>query len=234
MQSLAQTDRPDNQDPIDGDGLITDALHPRLTQEPLGGEFMESSFLAIDFETANQSRDSACSVGLVRVENAKIVHQSVHLIRPPYRDFIFTYIHGISWSDVAREPDFKALWKVISPLFKGIGYLAAHNASFDSSVLRACTQRYGISTPDLPFTCSMKLARSQWELRPTKLPDVCRHLGIELKHHDALSDALACAQIVMAADKERASEKSVPDKKATRAPAKVILRRGATAATRCL
>jgi hypothetical protein len=74
-----------------------------------------SSFLAIDFETANQSRDSACSVGLVRVEKSKIVHKAVHLIRPPSRDFMFTYIHGISWRDVASQPTFKEIWKEISP-----------------------------------------------------------------------------------------------------------------------
>jgi DNA polymerase-3 subunit epsilon len=43
----------------------------------------------------------------------------------------------------------------------------------------------------------MKLARRLWNLKPTKLPDVCRHLGITLKHHDAASDALACAKIVL-------------------------------------
>lgn len=30
-------------------------------------------FTAIDFETANHKRESACSVGLVRVENEKVV-----------------------------------------------------------------------------------------------------------------------------------------------------------------
>ncbi|MFA5187667.1 MAG: exonuclease, partial [Patescibacteria group bacterium] len=34
---------------------------------------------------------------------------------------------------------------------------------------------------------------------PTKLPDVCRRLKIPLNHHDAASDAEACARIVMAA-----------------------------------
>ena len=38
-----------------------------------------------------------------------------------------------------------------------------------------------------------------WGVRPTKLPDVCRFLGIPLKHHDALSDAEAAARIVIAA-----------------------------------
>lgn len=163
---------------------------------------MKSNFLAIDFETATYTRDSACSVGLVRVEKGKIVHKAVHLIRPPTRQFTFTYIHGISWEDVSESPTFKEVWKDILPLFEGISFLAAHNASFDASVLRACCQRHRLAPPEVPFACSMKLARAQWSIYPTKLPDVCRHLDIQLNHHEALSDALACAKIILAAQKE--------------------------------
>jgi DNA polymerase-3 subunit epsilon len=131
---------------------------------------MSGSFLAIDFETANQSRDSACSIGLVRVEKNKIIHKAVHLIRPPYRDFKFTYIHGISWGDVASEPSFKEVWKDISEHFNEVEFLAAHNAKFDASVLKACCTRYNVAMPTLPFKCTVKLARSQWGIYPTKLP----------------------------------------------------------------
>jgi DNA polymerase-3 subunit epsilon len=169
---------------------------------------MASSFLAIDFETANCYRDSACAVGLVRVEEGKITQQVVHLIRPPYRDFRFTSIHGISWSDVAEAPTFVELWPRIAPLFEGVEVLAAHNASFDRSVLRACCEAAGIEVPKLDFTCTMKLARAQWNLRPTKLSDVARHLDIELDHHEALSDALACAKIMLAIRHESGAPKT--------------------------
>jgi DNA polymerase-3 subunit epsilon len=36
------------------------------------------------------------------------------------------------------------------------------------------------------------------------LPDVCRYLGIQLNHHNALSDAEACAQIVISAAQDGA------------------------------
>lgn len=162
---------------------------------------MSGNFLAIDFETANQYRDSACSIGLVRVKHGEITDQVVHLIRPPYREFLFTYIHGLSWKDVARSPNFRELWPVIAPLFEGVDFIAAHNASFDSSVLRACLRSHDLEMPAAPFMCTVQLSRSQWEIYPTKLPDVCRYLDIELKHHEALSDALACAKIVMSAEK---------------------------------
>ena len=36
-------------------------------------------------------------------------------------------------------------------------------------------------------------------MKPANLPAVCRRLGIGLIHHDAASDAEACARIVIAA-----------------------------------
>ena len=68
------------------------------------------NFVAIDFETANYSPDSACAIGLVKVVGGEIVDKAVHLIRPPTREFVFTYIHGLKWKDVARSDDFGTLW----------------------------------------------------------------------------------------------------------------------------
>lgn len=160
------------------------------------------NFIAIDFETANHNRDSACSIGLVRVRDGVIAEKVVHFIRPPTRQFFFTYIHGITWEQVADAPDFGALWPKIHFLFDDVDFVAAHNAGFDRGVLKACCERYDIAVPNLPFQCSMQWARRTWSLRPTKLSDVCRHLKIELNHHEALSDALACAQIMLAANQQ--------------------------------
>ena len=162
-----------------------------------------SNFLAIDFETATTAADSACAIGLVRVESGKIIRSQAFLIRPPTLEFQFTYIHGIRAVDVARAPDFGSIWPEIAPFFEGVSFLAAHNASFDRRVLAACCARYGITAPDLPFQCSMQHARSRWAIYPTRLPDVCARLGIELKHHDALSDSLACARIFLHDDQPR-------------------------------
>ena len=52
-------------------------------------------------------------------------------------------------------------------------FLAAHNASFDRSVLLACCARYRLRAPRTPFTCTVQLARAQWGIYPTTLPDVC-------------------------------------------------------------
>jgi DNA polymerase III subunit epsilon len=123
---------------------------------------MTRCFVAIDFETADYGRD-----------------------------FMFTYIHGIEWCHVANEPTFGRVWRDVQPLLAGAEFLAAHNASFDRSVLNDCCAKARITPPEIEFVCSMRLARSTWDLYPTKLPDVCQHLGWPLRHHDATFDAEA-------------------------------------------
>jgi DNA polymerase-3 subunit epsilon len=157
------------------------------------------TFVAIDFETADYSRDSACAVGLVRVENRRIVARTYSLIKPPRKRFVFTYLHGITWEDVANQPTFAELWPTCSPMLAGIDFLAAHNASFDRSVLQRCCAVAGLPPPRISFRCTVQLARQTWNIYPTKLNHVCDHLGITLKHHQAASDAEACALIVLAA-----------------------------------
>lgn len=157
------------------------------------------NFAAIDFETADYGPDSACAVAVVRVRGGRIVARECRLIRPPRREFVFTYIHGITWTDVRNQPSFAGVWPDLAPLLEGVDYVAAHNAPFDRNVLHACCADAGLRPPSLPFTCTVRLARDVWGIYPTKLPDVCRHLGIPLRHHDAASDAEACARIVIAA-----------------------------------
>lgn len=156
-------------------------------------------FVAIDFETASNDRNSACSVALVRVESGRIVHTSHRLIRPPARQFLHTGIHGIAWKHVCGEPTFDHVWRDLASMLQGVAFLAAHNAPFDRSVLRACCRTYGFREPAVDWVDTVKVARQAWDLRPTRLPDVCEHLGLPLNHHDALSDASACAQIVVQA-----------------------------------
>ena len=160
------------------------------------------NFLAIDFETANYYADSACAIGLVRVEDGAIVDSQTHLIKPPSSWFHFTYLYGISYDDVVDEPAFDSVWAKIKPLFKNIDFLVAHNSGFDENVLRKCCERYGVEYPDIRFKCTVKLSRQLWGIYPTKLNNVCEHFGIPLNHHDAGSDTMACALIMIKALEE--------------------------------
>ncbi|MGQ0614546.1 MAG: 3'-5' exonuclease [Planctomycetaceae bacterium] len=152
--------------------------------------------VAIDFETANRSRDSACAVGVAVVEDGIVGASEGMLIRPPTSHFEFSEVHGIEWRDVKSAPSFREVWPRLSGMIRGADYFAAHNAPFDRSVLEACCERNGLRLRCVPFLCTMKLARRIWRIYPTRLTEVCARLRIDLQHHDAASDARACAEIV--------------------------------------
>ena len=141
--------------------------------------------MALDFETADHGRDSACAVGVVRVRGEEIVERDHWFIRPPRSRFVFSYLHGITWQRVAGEPSFGELWPQLAARLGGVAFVVAHNAPFDRDVLRTCCAMARVQPPAMRFECTMQLARTVWNVRPTTLPDVCRFLGIALKHHDA-------------------------------------------------
>ncbi|MCC6463982.1 MAG: 3'-5' exoribonuclease [Planctomycetes bacterium] len=162
--------------------------------QPLPG-----AFVAIDFETADHGADSACAVGLVRVEDGRVRRRVRQLLRPPRRRMMFTHIHGITWQDVQDKPTFGEAWPLLQDVLEGALFLAAHNAGFDRAVLAACCEAAGLAPPCLPFVCTVRQARHTLGIRPADLATVARVLELKLNHHDALSDAEACARIVMAA-----------------------------------
>ena len=164
------------------------------------------TFVALDFETANAQRDSACALGLAKIAGDQIVDQRHYLIRPPSNFFLSfnIAIHGITWAMVQNQPTFAQLWPRLAEFMGDAHFLVAHNASFDRGVLRACCQRYGPVMPPQKFPCTVSLSRQAWpDLQSHKLNVVSHHLQIPLKHHDAASDAMACAHILLHAFSHR-------------------------------
>lgn len=157
-------------------------------------------FAALDFETADDQRDSACAVGVARVEGGRVVYADAALIRPPRSRVKFTEIHGLRWEDLRDQPPFVEVWKRFAPLLDGCTRIAAHNAPFDRSVLEACCRAANIPPPTLPWVCTLKLARARWpKPASNRLPAVCERLGVVLeKHHHAGADAEACARVLIA------------------------------------
>lgn len=156
---------------------------------------MKESYVAIDFETSGYERNSACAVGLTRVENGLVGESLYVLIRPPSSRVLFTHIHGLTWAMLRTQPSFAELWPRISAFFQGASAFIAHNATFDRSVLRGCCEAVGVQMPTLPFLCTLKGARRFLDLPSNRLDVVCSALGLSLQHHHAASDALAAAQI---------------------------------------
>ncbi|MBB6623888.1 3'-5' exoribonuclease [Clostridium gasigenes] len=162
------------------------------------------NFVAIDFETANEKRNSACSIGITVVEDNKIIEERYWLIKPCEMRFepINIWIHGIKEEDVENEKTFLELWSEIKPYLDG-KLVVAHNASFDMSVLRKTLDSYNIPYPTLDYFCSMIISRNFYSyLENSKLNTINNHLGYKFNHHNASADASASANIVLEIIKE--------------------------------
>lgn len=161
-------------------------------------------FVAIDFETANEKRNSPCSLGLTIVQDGKIIDEKYWLIRPHEMRFtpMNIMIHGIRPGDVEDAPEFDALWPEILPYLEG-NLVVAHNASFDFSVLRSTLSLYDLPFPELNYCCTMVMSRHFFCYLPNaKLNTVANHLGFKFNHHHASADATACAYVFLEIAKE--------------------------------
>ena len=155
------------------------------------------NFTAIDFETANEQRESVCSIGLVTVKNGIITDKKNFLIKP--KEFRFTdinkRIHGISESDVMTAPEFNEVWEQLHP-FVDRQILLAHNADFDIDVLKQTLNAYNLNVPSFKFICTQKLAQEAFpDLQNYRLSDVAVYLDLNLIHHNSISDATLAAEI---------------------------------------
>ena len=163
------------------------------------GDNTGQDLVAFDFETATTRLESACSLAVAVISaEGEIKETKYWLIKPPYNSYNprNIQIHGIRPTDTANAPSFKELWPDIAPYFQN-RTMVAHYAIFDTNVLGACLDAENMTAPDCLICCSCIAARRAFPHFPNhKLPTVCQYLGIELvNHHNALDDAVACANI---------------------------------------
>ncbi|MET1036574.1 MAG: exonuclease domain-containing protein [Arthrobacter sp.] len=162
---------------------------------------MSYDFTAIDFETANGFRGSACSIGLSRVRGGLIVEEASWLMRPPagydHFDPRNVQIHGITADRVADAPRFGEVFPRIAD-FVGTDTIVAHNAAFDLGVIRSALEVSELSGPAYDYACTVILSRRSYQLASYSLPFVAEAAGVPLRnHHDAVEDARACAGIMI-------------------------------------
>ena len=163
-------------------------------------ENIDADFIAIDFETANNNNNSACSMGLVVVKDLQIIESKYFLIQPPIMSFNDTNIriHGIKAKDVIDKPKFPEVWNEIKHYFVN-NIIVAHNAQFDMSVLKSLKLEYNLYIPDFVYMDSMTISTKACgsEIKKT-LSARAEALGVELiNHHNALEDTITCANIVI-------------------------------------
>ena len=161
------------------------------------------NFVSIDFETANSSRSSICSVGIVEYERGEIVNEYYELVKPKDRYFhpINTSIHGITYEDVKHKEEFSALWPAMKSMLEN-KLVLAHNAAFDMSCLRYVLDENNVPYPTISYNCTVNIAKAVWPGLPNyKLTNLSQQLGFALNHHNALEDARACGNILIEAVK---------------------------------
>lgn len=160
-----------------------------------------NKLVSIDFETANSSFLSACSVGISVYEDGVIIEEYSSLIKPckGYDKFLYfnVKIHGITYEDVMYCNTFDEIYLRVYELLKD-AVIVAHNASFDMKVLKSLCEFYGLPVFKNPYFDSiLLLRRSVQGISKYNLHDISDLFEIELNHHEALSDSRACLYAVI-------------------------------------
>lgn len=162
---------------------------------------MGLDFVAVDVETANAFRGSVCQVGLVAVRGGRVVDEWGAMLQPPsghcWVDVDRGQVHGFTTELLSRQPVFESVWPEVLRRLGG-QVLVAHNASFDLGALQDASVEGGFGELDVDYVCSLVLARRHLDLPRHTLDAVAAECGVRLdRHHDALADARAAAEITI-------------------------------------
>lgn len=158
-------------------------------------------FVAIDVETANADMASICQIGLAKYKDGKLEQEWSSLIDPEdYFDFINVDIHGITENDVAGAPKFTDVVNELSNFLTNS--ICVSHTHFDRVSISQALEKYSLKPINTTWLDSARIARRTWEECAWSgygLSNVCKIIGYEFKHHDALEDAKASGQVILAA-----------------------------------
>ncbi|MBJ6120864.1 exonuclease domain-containing protein [Sphingomonas mollis] len=159
----------------------------------------ELDFVVIDVETACSRVSSICQIGIVGFRAGTVAFEYETLVDP--RDHFSSFntrIHGIAADHVAGKPCFADVHEVVDGHLAGRTTVA--HSYFDKGALAAACRVHDRTMVKTTWLDSVRVAKRAWpELSSHKLNVVSKHLGIPLRHHDALSDARAAGMIVVKA-----------------------------------
>lgn len=158
-------------------------------------------FIAVDVETANADMASICSIGAAVFENGAQSDEWYSLVDPEdYFDPVNISIHGIDERMVAGSPTFQDVANTLNQVL-GEAVVVTHT-HFDRVAMHRAGDRCGLE----PFRCdwldSARVARRAWADCARSgygLADLCRRIGYEFQHHNALEDAKAAGHVLLAA-----------------------------------
>lgn len=148
-------------------------------------------FVAIDFEHATNHKGSICSVGIATFRDGKIVDEYYTLVKPPNNKYSPYTIakHKITPEETKSARTFGEIYHEIRQRIYG-KTLVAHGAfNTDRHCLEQAMAHEKIEDDlKIEWKCTLTLVNVPLDL-------ACSEIGIELDHHHALSDAIACGLV---------------------------------------
>ncbi|MBD1206297.1 MAG: 3'-5' exoribonuclease [Rhodobacteraceae bacterium] len=161
------------------------------------------NFVALDVETANADMASICSIGVAVFENGIITTEWYSLVDPQdFFDGLNVSIHGIKENDVRDAPTFRDVFPALCSIV-GDRPIVTH-MHFDRVAIAQASARYSQQPLTNRWLDSAKVARRTWEECARSgygLKNLCKMIGYSFRHHNALEDAKACGQVLLAAMK---------------------------------
>lgn len=159
------------------------------------------NFVAIDVETANADMASICSIGVVKFENNEAASEWYTLINPrDYFDAMNVSIHGINEGMVAGAPTYPDIVGTLNQMLRD--EVVVTHTHFDRVATHQASARWSVPEPICQWLDSARVARRAWRDCATSgygLANVCRLIGYEFQHHNALEDAKAAGHVLLAA-----------------------------------
>jgi len=159
------------------------------------------NFVAIDVETANADMASICSIGAVRFENGRVADEWYSLVDPQdYFDGINVSIHGIDEMMVHGAPTYAEAARTLHAMLQDA--ITVTHTHFDRVAMHQASSRWAVPEPVCIWLDSARVARRAWVECASSgygLVNVCRLIGYDFQHHNALEDAKAAGHVMLAA-----------------------------------
>ena len=156
--------------------------------------------MVVDIETTGgrPSGNDITEIGIVHVQNKKIVHQWSSLVKPdssiPNKIQALT---GISDEMVEHAPKFQSLIPLLQKQLEGDVFVA-HSVNFDYSFIERAFRECEVAWR-MDKLCTIKYARKVFpEIGRYSLANLARELQVSNNNpHRALSDALCAAEVLI-------------------------------------
>jgi len=180
-------------------------------------------FAVVDVETTGGAGDAnrITEIGIALLDGDEQVGEFHSLVDPgvPITPFVKN-LTGITDEMVSGAPQFQALAERVAEMLDGRIFVA-HNVQFDCRMVRTELKRCCVKF-DPPRLCTVKTSRKFFPGLPSySLHNLTESLGLsDFRHHRAMDDTLACAEILKLAYRKVGPERILKEVKNLSTPKK--------------